>query len=152
MESLKLNKVIKLLLSIAYLVNIMATAVLIFNSHSSYFLGVFSLAVLFISIIEQYEKINNKIMYAIVLCLIIFLPTTVSLMLSSQTIFNWFVTFDKELFYFLYYKKVNMSLLLLPLILFDSVLIKLFHKLKFKFFISFVLTLLLLIIYNQIDF
>lgn len=152
MENNKPQKLINSLLVIAYFLNLISCMLLILNSNNCYFLLIFIQLVIYMSLVEQHDKVNTKIMYLIVICFVLHLPVTLFLMYFNKSILNCYVTYDKELFYFVYYKKVDMSLLLFPFIVFEGVLTKLLHKLKFKALISFILTLLLLIIYNQLNF
>lgn len=143
----------KVFYSIAFLINVIALSFTLVRIESRSYLLVFillpimSLIVLF----QYYEKTLSKLVKIILIvfstCL---LPFEALLLLTNQSVENWFIEIDKTVFFFVYYKKTFVILFLLPLILLGSVLDKYLKNKSLSLILAFLCAVMVLFIYNAV--
>ena len=115
----------KAVYSMAFLINVIALSFTLVRIESRSYLLVFILLpiVSLIVLFQYYEKTLSKFVKTILIvfstCL---LPFEALLLLTNQSVENWFIEIDKTVFFFVYYKKTFVILFLLPLILSGSTL------------------------------
>ena len=115
----------KAVYSMAFLINVFALSFTLVRIESRSYLLVFILLpiVSLIVLFQYYEKTLSKFVKTILIvfstCL---LPFETLLLLTNQSVENWFIEIDKTVFFFVYYKKTFVILFLLPLILSGSTL------------------------------
>ena len=110
-------------------------------------LPIVSLIVLF----QYYEKTLSKFVKTILIvfstCL---LPFEALLLLTNQSVENWFIEIDKTVFFFVYYKKTFVILFLLPLILSGSTLGKYLKNKSLSLILAFLFAVMVLFVYNAV--
>ena len=143
----------KVFYSIAFLINVIALSFTLVRIESRSYLLVFillpimSLIVLF----QYYEKTLSKFVKTILIvfstCL---LPFEALLLLTNQSVENWFIEIDKTVFFFVYYKKTFVVLFLLPLILSGSALDKYLKNKSLSLMLAFLFAVMVLFVYNAV--
>jgi hypothetical protein len=78
------------------------------------------------------------------------LPFETLLLLTNQSVENWFIEIDKTVFFFVYYKKTFVILFLLPLILSGSTLGKYLKNKSLSLILAFLFAVMVLFVYNAV--
>ena len=143
----------KVFYSIAFLINVIALSFTLVRIESRSYLLVFILLpiVSLIVLFQYYEKTLSKLVKTILIvfstCL---LPFEALLLLTNQSVENWFIEIDKTVFFFVYYKKTFVVLFLLPLILSGSALDKYLKNKPLSLILAFLFAIMVLFIYNVV--
>ncbi|MEA4850490.1 MAG: hypothetical protein VB126_03435 [Paludibacter sp.] len=143
----------KVFYSIAFLINVIALSFTLVRIESrSYLLVFFLLPIMSLIVLFQYyEKTLSKFVKTILIvfstCL---LPFEALLLLTNQSVENWFIEIDKTVFFFVYYKKTFVILFLLPLILSGSTLGKYLKNKSLSLILAFLFAVMVLFVYNAV--
>ena len=143
----------KVFYSIAFLINVIALSFTLVRIESRSYLLVFILLpiVSLIVLFQYYEKTLSKFVKTILIvfstCL---LPFEALLLLTNQSVENWFIEIDKTVFFFVYYKKTFVILFLLPLILSGSTLGKYLKNKSLSLILAFLFAVMVLFVYNAV--
>ena len=143
----------KVFYSIAFLINVIALSFTLVRIESRSYLLVFFLLpiVSLIVLFQYYEKTLSKLVKTILIvfstCL---LPFEALLLLTNQSVENWFIEIDKTVFFFVYYKKTFVILFLLPLILSGSTLGKYLKNKSLSLILAFLFAVMVLFVYNAV--
>ena len=143
----------KVFYSIAFLINVIALSFTLVRIESrSYLLVFFLLPIMSLIVLFQYyEKTLSKFVKTILIvfstCL---LPFEALLLLTNQSVENWFIEIDKTVFFFVYYKKTFVVLFLLPLILSGSTLGKYLKNKSLSLILAFLFAVMVLFVYNAV--
>ena len=143
----------KVFYSIAFLINVIALSFTLVRIESRSYLLVFILLpiVSLIVLFQYYEKTLSKFVKTILIvfstCL---LPFEALLLLTNQSVENWFIEIDKTVFFFVYYKKTFVVLFLLPLILSGSALDKYLKNKSLSLMLAFLFAVMVLFVYNAV--
>ena len=143
----------KVFYSIAFLINVIALSFTLVRIESrSYLLVFFLLPIMSLIVLFQYyEKTLSKLVKTILIvfstCL---LPFEALLLLTNQSVENWFIEIDKTVFFFVYYKKTFVVLFLLPLILSGSALDKYLKNKSLSLMLAFLFAVMVLFVYNAV--
>ena len=143
----------KVFYSIAFLINVIALSFTLVRIESRSYLLVFILLpiVSLIVLFQYYEKTLSKLVKTILIvfstCL---LPFEALLLLTNQSVENWFIEIDKTVFFFVYYKKTFVILFLLPLILSGSALDKYLKNKSLSLMLAFLFAVMVLFVYNAV--
>ena len=143
----------KVFYSIAFLINVIALSFTLVRIESrSYLLVFFLLPIMSLIVLFQYyEKTLSKFVKTILIvfstCL---LPFETLLLLTNQSVENWFIEIDKTVFFFVYYKKTFVILFLLPLILSGSTLGKYLKNKSLSLILAFLFAVMVLFVYNAV--
>ena len=143
----------KVFYSIAFLINVIALSFTLVRIESrSYLLVFFLLPIMSLIVLFQYyEKTLSKFVKTILIvfstCL---LPFEALLLLTNQSVENWFIEIDKTVFFFVYYKKTFVVLFLLPLILSGSALDKYLKNKSLSLMLAFLFAVMVLFVYNAV--
>ncbi len=143
----------KVFYSIAFLINVIALSFTLVRIESRSYLLVFILLpiVSLIVLFQYYEKTLSKLVKTILIvfstCL---LPFEALLLLTNQSVENWFIEIDKTVFFFVYYKKTFVVLFLLPLILSGSALDKYLKNKSLSLMLAFLFAVMVLFVYNAV--
>ena len=137
----------------AFLINVIALSFTLVRIESrSYLLVFFLLPIMSLIVLFQYyEKTLSKFVKTILIvfstCL---LPFEALLLLTNQSVENWFIEIDKTVFFFVYYKKTFVILFLLPLILSGSTLGKYLKNKSLSLILAFLFAVMVLFVYNAV--
>ena len=143
----------KAVYSMAFLINVFALSFTLVRIESRSYLLVFILLpiVSLIVLFQYYEKTLSKFVKTILIvfstCL---LPFEALLLLTNQSVENWFIEIDKTVFFFVYYKKTFVILFLLPLILSGSTLGKYLKNKSLSLILAFLFAVMVLFVYNAV--
>jgi hypothetical protein len=143
----------KAVYSMAFLINVIALSFTLVRIESrSYLLVFFLLPIMSLIVLFQYyEKTLSKFVKTILIvfstCL---LPFEALLLLTNQSVENWFIEIDKTVFFFVYYKKTFVILFLLPLILSGSTLGKYLKNKSLSLILAFLFAVMVLFVYNAV--
>ena len=143
----------KAVYSMAFLINVFALSFTLVRIESRSYLLVFILLpiVSLIVLFQYYEKTLSKLVKTILIvfstCL---LPFEALLLLTNQSVENWFIEIDKTVFFFVYYKKTFVILFLLPLILSGSTLGKYLKNKSLSLILAFLFAVMVLFVYNAV--
>ena len=143
----------KAVYSMAFLINVFALSFTLVRIESRSYLLVFILLpiVSLIVLFQYYEKTLSKFVKTILIvfstCL---LPFEALLLLTNQSVENWFIEIDKTVFFFVYYKKTFVILFLLPLILSGSTLGKYLKYKSLSLILAFLFAVMVLFVYNAV--
>lgn len=143
----------KAVYSMAFLINVIALSFTLVRIESRSYLLVFILLpiVSLIVLFQYYEKTLSKFVKTILIvfstCL---LPFEALLLLTNQSVENWFIEIDKTVFFFVYYKKTFVILFLLPLILSGSTLGKYLKNKSLSLILAFLFAVMVLFVYNAV--
>jgi len=143
----------KAVYSMAFLINVIALSFTLVRIESrSYLLVFFLLPIMSLIVLFQYyEKTLSKLVKTILIvfstCL---LPFEALLLLTNQSVENWFIEIDKTVFFFVYYKKTFVILFLLPLILSGSTLGKYLKNKSLSLILAFLFAVMVLFVYNAV--
>ena len=143
----------KAVYSMAFLINVIALSFTLVRIESrSYLLVFFLLPIMSLIVLFQYyEKTLSKFVKTILIvfstCL---LPFETLLLLTNQSVENWFIEIDKTVFFFVYYKKTFVILFLLPLILSGSTLGKYLKNKSLSLILAFLFAVMVLFVYNAV--
>ena len=143
----------KAVYSMAFLINVIALSFTLVRIESrSYLLVFFLLPIMSLIVLFQYyEKTLSKFVKTILIvfstCL---LPFEALLLLTNQSVENWFIEIDKTVFFFVYYKKTFVVLFLLPLILSGSALDKYLKNKSLSLMLAFLFAVMVLFVYNAV--
>ncbi len=143
----------KAVYSMAFLINVIALSFTLVRIESrSYLLVFFLLPIMSLIVLFQYyEKTLIKFVKTILIvfstCL---LPFEALLLLTNQSVENWFIEIDKTVFFFVYYKKTFVILFLLPLILSGSTLGKYLKNKSLSLILAFLFAVMVLFVYNAV--
>ena len=143
----------KAVYSMAFLINVIALSFTLVRIESRSYLLVFILLpiVSLIVLFQYYEKTLSKLVKTILIvfstCL---LPFEALLLLTNQSVENWFIEIDKTVFFFVYYKKTFVILFLLPLILSGSTLGKYLKNKSLSLILAFLFAVMVLFVYNAV--
>ena len=140
----------KAVYSMAFLINVFALSFTLVRIESRSYLLVLPIVSLIV-LFQYYEKTLSKFVKTILIvfstCL---LPFETLLLLTNQSVENWFIEIDKTVFFFVYYKKTFVILFLLPLILSGSTLGKYLKNKSLSLILAFLFAVMVLFVYNAV--
>jgi len=104
-----------------------------------------------LTLLQYYEEAVNKFVKTILIlfstCL---LPVEALLLLTNQSVENWFIKIDKTVFFFIYHKKILVVLFLISFVFSVLVADKYMKNKPLNLMLAFLFAVLVLFVYNVV--
>ena len=150
---MKDNIKIKAFYYFVFLLNIISLFFTIVKINNQSYLLVFLFVpiVCILILFQYYKKTASRIFKTVLIffstCL---LPIEALLLLTNQSVENWFIKIDKTVFFFVYYKKIHFVLFLISLIISELVADKYLKNKALNVLLAFFFAVFVLFVYNAI--